>query len=145
MKSLFYFCSCIVFISLFCCSSERENPLEGKTYELISAKYFENDSLVTFPATTHDKSIEIWGKSHVVAVWQDTSRNQSSFFAGHKYTIDADSITLKVMYFFPGQNFIGKSFKAKYEIRGDQLIFEGLMPGMNEQHEKYREVWGRID
>jgi hypothetical protein len=101
--------------------------------------------LYSFPTTKYDRAIAIWGKSHLVGIWQDSSRSEASFFLGHNYDIEADSISFKIKYWLSDPNFIGKSFKAKYEIKGDQLIIEGFMAGAKEQHEKFREVWKRID
>ena len=123
----------IIFIASSCQqkdSSENKNLLEGKTYKLVSAKYFENNSSVTFPATEHDISMAIYGRSHVIAVWQDTSRENSSYFITHKYEIQEDSLLFDIKFYYPDKSFVGKSFKAKFEINGDQLIVEGFDPGL---------------
>ena len=144
MKLLSIFLIFVFLLSYTTCAQEKKNPLEGTAWELISAEYFENNSIVPFPATKYDKSIIIWGKSNTVGVWQDSSRTQASYFVGHKYNIEGDSITFNINFFYPEKNQIGKSFKVKFEIVANQLRIEGFSLGSEKQH-KYHEVWKRID
>ena len=89
----------------------------------------------------------IWGKTHLLAIWQDTSK-QESFFVAHNYTIEGDSVIFKII-FWPDSRFIGRTFKYKYEIKENEYIVNGVIPakkwGLEKHDWKGREVWKRID
>ena len=126
---------------------EKENPLEGTTWEMISAKYTWGDSTYIRPTSEFHRGLSIWGKTHTAAVWQDTSK-QESFFCGHAYTIEGDTITFNIKLFADPRG-VDRSFKVKYELKENQLILSGIIPRKkweNRNHDmNLYEVWKTID
>ena len=153
MKLSYFIYAIILLVFLLGCKAkmdmeiEKSNPLEGTTWEMVSAKYTWGDSTLICPMSEFHQGLEIWGKTHVVGVWQDTSGLDSAF-VGHMYTIKDDTVIFKIKFHYISK-FVGHSFKLKYEFKEDQLIFSGIFPekkwklGTNDM-ELY-EVWKKID
>ena len=125
-------------------TQEKENPLAGTTWELISGKWTREDTTITFPNSPSDKYIGIFGQTCWNIVNQDTSgdvMDGSSF----TYSIDGDNFT-----FIPNIHLIydtiGKTFSSKFNIEGDQLIFDykDLQIG-DFLWKSGRNIWKRIE
>jgi hypothetical protein len=144
-------CIFLAFIFLLSCTSsapEKRNPFEGTTWEWVSSEYTMGDSTDRGPKNENQKGLGIYGKTHALAIWQDTSNPENNFFVVHQYTIEGDTIIFKIL-FWPDPRFIGRTFKYKYEIKENEYLISGVLPakkwGLQEHDWIGREVWKRID
>ena len=79
----------LVFVFVFSSSTfaqEKKNAFEG-TWEWVSSEYTMGDSIDIGPKSKFHKGMAIYGKTHVLAIWQDTSK-KDYFYVAHKYTIE---------------------------------------------------------
>ena len=134
----------IVFILLIvfftrCTPEIQQDQFAGTTWEMVSAEYIHPDTIFRNPTSEFQKAMTIYGQSHLIAVWQDTSF-QESFFVTHEYSVEGDTLVLfPKMFWDPA--IIGQTIKLKYQFNGDQLILDGALPDVNLIHE----VWRRVD
>ena len=144
MKSLSLF---LVFVFILGCKMdveiEKENPLEGTTWEAVSLK-ITGDTIITQPQSKYERAIQFYGKTHYAVVVQDTSLKYSHFFVG-TYQYNGDSyMSTTIMY--PYYEDIGKSVKFKFQVDGDKMVVTGADFHSGGHYLKtYREEWKRID
>ena len=106
---------------------------------MVSAEYVNPDTVYRNPTSEFQRGITVYSKTHLVAVWQDTSL-QESYFVTHEYKIVGDTLVLfPKMFWDPA--IIGKTIKLKYQFIGDQLILDGALPDVNSIHE----IWKRVN
>jgi len=131
----------ILLIVIFtgCAPEMEQDPFAGTTWEMVSAKYVHPDTVFRNPTSEFQKGIAVFGKSHLNVIWQDTSL-QESFFVSHEYKVVGDTLVF-LPKLFAEPSLIGKTFWAKYEFIGDQLILDADIPDLSKAHE----VWKRVD
>jgi hypothetical protein len=120
-----YLSTILLFIFLIGCTTtvqEKENPLEGTTWERTSGKWSREDTTFTFPNSPYDQCILIYGKTHFANVIQDTSRKVLSSVLA-TYSVDGDNLTYTFEMCRSYED-IGKSINMKFQIEGDQLILK---------------------
>jgi hypothetical protein len=140
----------LVFVLLLSCTTsaqEKKNAFEG-TWEWVSSEYTMGDSTDIGPKSKFHKGMAIYGKTHILAIWHDTSK-KDYFYVAHKYTIEGDSIIFKIIFWPDDSRYIGRTFKYKYEIKENELIINGVVPekkwGLRKHDAIGREVWKKID
>ena len=150
MKLTHFIFILILFVFLLGCKArmdvevEKSNPLAGTTWELTSGKWSSEDTTFTFPNSTYDRMVVIYGKTHYAVVGQDTSRKSSHFGVG-TYSIDDDNLTF-TSEMCRSYEEIGKSINLKFQIESDQFILKAKdYRYLGYEWKELHEVYKRID
>jgi hypothetical protein len=164
MKALAVVLACVAAVSclsLLGCDSGKPNTVEG-VWELVTAKETPPDTTIQYSGTDH-RQIKIITKSHFAFIYQKAGgekftgegtdeqvlKRAKSFFAGGgTYSLDGDTYTEHIEFFFH-PNFIGMSIPFKVKIEGDRLVQTGTMPykaaGVSDRDVELYEEYKRIE
>ncbi len=131
-----------LFFSNSCC---KKNQVEG-TWELVSAKWYSDTTMVEFPNSEYDRELKMFGKTHVIFIRQDTTNEDLFFSGGGTYKLEGNKYTETVDFISWGSG-IGSICTYECQFRDSMMITTGPL---NEKGDKLpgfqlHEEWKKIE